>query len=69
MSALHDGYRAGHIEGYDEGWMAGWLARGAELVAVVTAESKDFTPAERAGVRKALAAQLRELDQRERGAQ
>ena len=62
MSALNDDYRAGHIEGYDEGWKAGWLARGAELVAVVTAESKDYTPTERAGVLKAYRRQMAAME-------
>ena len=44
-------------------WRQGWLARGAELAALVAGdEGKQYTPAERAGVRKAYQKQIAAME-------
>lgn len=43
-------------------WRQGWEAYGLEMVSVVTADSKAFTPTERAGVMKAVQKHLAAIE-------
>ena len=55
-----------HADWHDEydgkWWRQGWLTRGVKLVNAATVESSDYTPTERAGIRKALERQMAAME-------